>query len=183
MKEENWHDVEKKLKSCREYRNTLFKNKRTDLLESFPYFFAHPKLVIWTFAIAIATSIANCKLWNYLHCPFLRFCSNSETDTRSSTPMHGQNIWLIYKILYGSNMLSQIFTHNGPKKFKIFHQIWTKSYSLPRNVLEAWSISTILLQTLSLMDLQWNRFQTSVLTHIYSDTSIERIEKFGGSSY
>lgn len=46
VKEENWHDIENGLRSCREYRSNLLKITRTDLLENFPYFFAHPKLVM-----------------------------------------------------------------------------------------------------------------------------------------
>lgn len=42
---ENRLDIEIKLKSCRGYRNELLKIDETDLLESFPYFFADPTLV------------------------------------------------------------------------------------------------------------------------------------------
>lgn len=37
--------IERNLKSCRQYRNSLLKIKETDLLESFPYFFSNPELV------------------------------------------------------------------------------------------------------------------------------------------
>lgn len=49
VKEENWRDVENGLKSCREYRCNLLKITKTDLLENFPYFFAHPRLVLCSF--------------------------------------------------------------------------------------------------------------------------------------
>lgn len=45
VNDENRLDIETKLKNCREYRNKLLKIPETDLLESFPYFFTHPKLV------------------------------------------------------------------------------------------------------------------------------------------
>lgn len=41
----NRPEIEKYLKRCRQYRSSLLKNKETDLLECFPYFFSNPELV------------------------------------------------------------------------------------------------------------------------------------------
>lgn len=45
VNDQNRRDIETKLMRCREYRSKLLKIKETDMLESFPYFFADPKLV------------------------------------------------------------------------------------------------------------------------------------------
>lgn len=49
--EKNRLEIERKLQFSRAYRNELLKVPETDLLESFPYFFADPKLVTHLYII------------------------------------------------------------------------------------------------------------------------------------
>lgn len=57
VNEQNRRDIETKLRNCREYRKQLMKIEETDLLESFPYFFADPKLVEFMYTILYIFSL------------------------------------------------------------------------------------------------------------------------------
>lgn len=72
--EKNRLEIERKLQFSRAYRNELLKVPETDLLESFPYFFADPKLVTHLYIIdMIFEPISPTKLILQL----FRFCSST----------------------------------------------------------------------------------------------------------